>query len=162
MKDIHVIEHREFPEPDRGQLFLADKGFNICLTAPYRGEALPDLNDNTAGVIIMGGPQYLTHLEEFPYLSDEMEFAGKVMAKAIPLLGICLGSQIIARHLGARVAFHPEVTRPILDFWHELLIDKFDTPGTQNQGLQNQCFDRHDLILHEWYTGFLDRLFVDN
>ena len=227
MRDIHVIEHREFPEPDRGQRHLAKKRFNVNLVAPFRGDPMPELDENTAGVIIMGGPQYLTNLEEFPYLSDEMDFAGQTMAKGIPLLGICLGAQIIAHHFGARVGFHPdehtafgyyelvpttegrgflpdglyapagnsqgfdlpvgatllaqgalfpnqayrvgsttyglqfhpEVTRPILDLWHELLTDNFKKTGAQNLELQNEGFKRHDDALHDWYAGFLDRFF---
>lgn len=227
MKDIYVIEHRKYPVPDRGQQYLASKGFNVRLAAPFRGEPLPELDVNTAGVIIMGGPQYVTHLDEFPYLVDEMNFAGRVMDKCIPLLGICLGSQIIARHMGAKVdfhpeentafgyyevfptregqvfipkgfhapagnsqgfdiptgatllaqgtlfpnqaykvsettfglQFHPEVTRPILDLWHELLFENVSNPGAQTLELQNQGYGRHNDALHDWYINFLDRFF---
>ena len=108
MKDIFVIEHRDMPVPDRGERHLVEQGFRVRLVAPFRGEALPELGDDTAGVMIMGGPQYVTDLDDFPYLRDEMDYVGRVMERDIPLLGICLGGQLIAAHLGAKVYGHPE------------------------------------------------------
>ena len=42
MKDLHIIEHREFPVPDRGQQYLVNMGFNVRLAAPFRGEPVPE------------------------------------------------------------------------------------------------------------------------
>jgi len=108
MRNIFVVEHRDMPERDHGQRRLAEKGFNVRLVAPFRGQDLPELDDNTVGVLIMGGPQYVTHLDDFPYLREEMDFAGRVMDRGLPLLGICLGGQIIAARLGAKVDDHPQ------------------------------------------------------
>ena len=227
MSDIIVIEHRAMPVADRGQRHLAEKGFNVRRVAPFRGEALPELNGDVAGVLVMGGPQYITDLDRFPYLRDEMEFIGWVMERQLVLLGICLGGQLIAAHLGAKVAdhsqghvafgyyplcpteagrglipeglqvptgnvqgfevpgpatllaegeifpnqafavgertyalqFHPEMTRPILDLWQQVLADRYGRPGTQSREGQDAAFAAHDDALHDWYTGFLERLF---
>jgi GMP synthase (glutamine-hydrolysing) len=225
--DIIVVEHRDMPVPDRGQRHLAEKGFNVRLAAPFRGDVLPVLDDNTAGVLIMGGPQYVTDLDDFPYLRDEMDFAGRVMDRNLPLLGICLGGQIIAAHMNAKVddhpeahaafgyyplrpteagrqifpkdlcvpagntqgfdlpmgatllaegavfpnqafrvgertyglQFHPELTRPILDLWQEVLAENYGRPGAQSRELQDAGYTEHNDTLHEWYIGFLDRFF---
>ncbi|MDP6404776.1 MAG: gamma-glutamyl-gamma-aminobutyrate hydrolase family protein [Alphaproteobacteria bacterium] len=227
MRDIFVVEHRDMPVPDRGQRHLAERGFRVCLVAPFRDETLPELGDDTAGVLIMGGPQYVTDLDEFPYLRDEMEFVGRVMEQNIPLLGICLGGQLIAAHLGAEVddhpeghtafgyyplrptepgkgifpedlhvpagnaqgfaiprsatllaegevfpnqafsvgerthglQFHPELTRPILDLWQDVLAANYGRPGTQSKEVQDAGFAAHDGRLHDWYTAFLDIIF---
>ncbi|MCP5371401.1 MAG: glutamine amidotransferase [Hyphomicrobiales bacterium] len=108
MAQIIVVEHRDYPAPDRGQTHLAARGFEVRRVGPFRGEALPQVGEGTAGVLIMGGPQFVTHLDEAPYLRDEMAFAGRVMAAGVPLLGICLGAQLIAALHGARVAAHPQ------------------------------------------------------
>ena len=55
-----------------------------------------------------GGPQYVSQLDRFPYLRDEMAYIDTVMKADVPLLGICLGGQLIAATLGASVNFHPE------------------------------------------------------
>ena len=108
MQTIYVIEHADYPPPDTGQVFLREQGFNVVTVAPCNGDVLPILDQNTAGVMIMGGGEMLTDLHKYLYLQDEIAFVGQVMACNIPLLGICLGAQIIAKANGARVGPHPE------------------------------------------------------
>jgi len=106
MREIIVIEHSLMPAPDRGQRHLAARGFVVRTIKPFAGEAVPDVDGRTAGVVIMGGPQMVTDLDDAPYLRNEMALAGQAMARGLPLLGICLGAQMIAHHLGARVGYH--------------------------------------------------------
>lgn len=103
-----VIEHWTLAEPDFGRQHLRTVGHNVQVVEPWRGECLPELTGEEAGVMLMGGPQYVTHLDEAPYLRDELRFAEEAMKLGVPLVGICLGSQLIAHMLGARVGFHPE------------------------------------------------------
>jgi len=108
MKHVYILEHRTWPIPDRGQLHLAERGFEVRRIATFKGDAVSELSPDTAGVVIMGGPQYVSHLDEFPYLRGEIDLAGRTMDAGVPLLGICLGGQIIAAHLGAAIDFHPD------------------------------------------------------
>jgi len=103
-----VIEHWETAEPDFGRRHLAARGHDLRVVEPWRGEPLPRLTGEEAGVMLMGGPQLVTHLDDAPYLVDEFRFAERAMELELPLVGICLGSQMIAHMLGARVAFHPD------------------------------------------------------
>lgn len=105
---VHVIEHWRTAEPDYGRRHLAERGFDVRVVEPWRGEALPDLTGEEAGVLVMGGPQYVTATADAPYLLDEFRFVEQAMAKSVPLIGVCLGSQMIAHVLGAKVDFHPE------------------------------------------------------
>ena len=103
-----MIEHWHLAEPDFGRRHLAARGHDIRVAEPWRGEPLPELTGDEAGVMLMGGPQYVTELDAAPYLADEMRFAERAMALGVPLVGICLGSQMIAHVLGAAVGFHPD------------------------------------------------------
>lgn len=107
-KPLIVIEHWHLAEPDFGRQHLAARGHDVRVVEPWRGEVLPELTGEEAGVMLMGGPQYVTHLDEAPYLRDELRFAEQAMEKGVKLVGVCLGSQMIAHMLGARVDFHPE------------------------------------------------------
>jgi GMP synthase (glutamine-hydrolysing) len=56
-----------------------------------------------AGLIVMGGPMGVYEQERYPFLKREIAFIGEAIAAKKPVLGICLGAQLIARALGARV-----------------------------------------------------------
>ena len=107
-RHIIVIEHDAAGTADNGLRHLALRDVAVRLVRPYLGEKLPMLDERIAGVILKGGPQFVTDLDRFPYLRDEMAFADTVMKRGMPLLGICLGAQMIAHHLGAAVGFHPQ------------------------------------------------------
>lgn len=69
------------------------------------GQAAPSSLDGYAGLIIMGGPQSVYEEDKFPYLRVEKQLALEAIDNNIPLIGVCLGSQIIADVLGSEV--HP-------------------------------------------------------
>ena len=68
------------------------------------GAALPDIAAYDA-LIFLGGPMSVNH--DLPFLGREMELIRKAVARRQPILGICLGSQLIARALGAAVRRNP-------------------------------------------------------
>lgn len=105
---LYVIEHWAVAEPDAGRRHLIARGHDIRVVEPWRGDTLPALTGNEAGVMIMGGPQMVTDLARLPYLADECRLIERAMAKSVPLVGVCLGSQLIAHVLGASVDFNPE------------------------------------------------------
>ncbi|MBO6552988.1 MAG: gamma-glutamyl-gamma-aminobutyrate hydrolase family protein [Roseitalea sp.] len=107
-KPLYVIEHWAVAEPDAGRRHLIAHGHDVRVVEPWRGETLPVLTGDEAGVMIMGGPQMVTDLAVYPYLSAECALIEQAMAKSVPLVGVCLGSQLIAHVLGASVDFNPE------------------------------------------------------
>lgn len=108
MREIIVIGHETPVDRDNGVRHLEERGFAIRPYRPDQGEQLPSIDGRTAGVIVLGGPQYVSDLDRFPYLRYEMAYIDSVMKAEVPLLGICLGGQLIAAELGAKVDFHPE------------------------------------------------------
>ena len=66
----------------------------------YRGAALPDA-DAADGLIFMGGP--MSANDDLPYIRQELELINEAISRRLPILGVCLGSQLIAKALGARV-----------------------------------------------------------
>lgn len=68
-------------------------------------EPLPDLINYDA-LIILGGPQNANAEDKYPYLAREKELLRQAVEQDIPSLGICLGGQLLASALGARVTRH--------------------------------------------------------
>ncbi|GBD92784.1 glutamine amidotransferase [bacterium BMS3Abin05] len=69
----------------------------------YRGESLPERLQAYSGVILLGGFMGVYEEDRYAFLKDELVWVEKVLKAQKPLLGICLGSQVIARVLGAGV-----------------------------------------------------------
>lgn len=101
---IHIVEHWALP-PDAGRQHIAARGFDVRVHEPWRGGGLPGLIGVEAGVMIMGGPQMVSEHETWPYLADEFGFIEQAMRHDVPLIGVCLGSQMIAHVLGATVDY---------------------------------------------------------
>ncbi|MBI3934529.1 MAG: gamma-glutamyl-gamma-aminobutyrate hydrolase family protein [Acidobacteria bacterium] len=69
----------------------------------FRGDAVPDHIAGWGGLIVMGGPMGVYETDRYPFLTSEMNLIQQAAQAALPVLGICLGSQLIAGALGARV-----------------------------------------------------------
>lgn len=105
-KPVLMLTH--MTERDAGQIavILAGMGYPVETLRLNKGEALPEDLENYAGFASFGGAMSAndTHLD---FIRDEIAWMGRVMAADKPLLGLCLGGQLMARSLGARVAPHP-------------------------------------------------------
>ena len=75
------------------------------------------------GLIVLGGPMNVDHVETFPHLLHEIEVIRGALHREIPTLGICLGAQLLAAALGARV--HPNPVREI--GWYPLRLSEAAT-----------------------------------
>jgi len=78
-------------------------GVETATLRPDQGEALPPSDAPFDGVVMLGGAQYAEDDGNHPYLADAAIFSRAVHEHGKPILGVCLGSQVLARALGARV-----------------------------------------------------------
>jgi GMP synthase (glutamine-hydrolysing) len=77
------------------------RGFDYIET--HRGQSVPAEMADKAGLIVMGGPMGAYEKARFPFLRDEMRLIESALAQGKPVLGVCLGSQLLAAVLGAEV-----------------------------------------------------------
>lgn len=99
---IIVFQHSDCERPGRLGLTLRDHAFRLDVRRPDRGEPIPADFDDIDGVISLGGPQHLGRREA--WMDREIEFLKAAHTRQLPLLGICLGHQLIAAALGATIA----------------------------------------------------------
>jgi GMP synthase (glutamine-hydrolysing) len=69
----------------------------------YAGDPVPDSIDSAAGLVVMGGPMGVYDQEQYPFLRQELRLIERTVADRAPVLGVCLGSQLLATALGAQV-----------------------------------------------------------
>lgn len=100
---MHVLAFRHSPSEGIGSIAEALSSHNIACR-PLDLYAAPDTAfslQGAAGLILMGGPMSVN--DDLPWIPREIHAIGEAIHRGIPVLGICLGSQLIARALGARV-----------------------------------------------------------
>ena len=103
MKRLLVLQH--VPHEILGTLnpLLKRAGFRIrYVNFGRHPDADPSL-EGYHGLVVLGGPMSVNDTEQFPHLTTEMRLIEEAMKKSLPVLGICLGAQLIAKTLGASV-----------------------------------------------------------
>lgn len=101
---VLVVLHQEHSCPARIGRLLHTMGYQLDLRRPRFGDPLPATLADHAGAIILGGPMSVNDSDD--WMKQEIDFVGVALKENAPLLGVCLGGQMIARHLGERVAPH--------------------------------------------------------
>lgn len=99
---LHFFQHVWFEDLGVIKDWALDNGFAITRTAFYENESLPDLND-IDWLVIMGGPMNIYEVDKYSWLVEEKEFIKRAIDGGKKVLGICLGAQLIADVLGAKV-----------------------------------------------------------
>ncbi len=103
---VHVLQHVPFEDIGGMAGWLTKQGAEVGYTRFYGNAELPD----PAGldlVIAMGGPMSVNDEADLPWLVAEKAFVRAVVARGVPMLGVCLGAQLIANALGAKVYRNP-------------------------------------------------------
>ncbi|MCL1599189.1 MAG: type 1 glutamine amidotransferase [Actinomycetia bacterium] len=83
------------------------RSVEIRLVRLHAAEPLPDAHDLEA-VVVLGGEMGAYDTERFPYLTEEKRFLAEAVALGVPILGICLGCQLLADALGGSVLLADE------------------------------------------------------
>ena len=100
--NVHVLEHVPFEGIGSMECWLAGRDANTRYTRFYESSKLPDPRQIDL-VIAMGGPMSVNDELDHPWLASEKEFIRQSIRLGLPVIGICLGAQLIANALGARV-----------------------------------------------------------
>lgn len=103
---ILIVLHQEHSSSGRVGHLLQAAGFRLDIRRPPLGDRLPETLEEHAGAIIFGGPMSANDPDEF--IRHETEWLAVPLREEKPFLGICLGAQMLANHLGASVAPHPQ------------------------------------------------------
>ena len=104
---VLLVVHSRRSDPGQVAAALRAQGWGIDVRCPRAGESLPESMDDHAGAVIFGGPMSAND-DALPFIRQELDWIPTALDSGKPLLGICLGAQLLARCLGAAVTLHPE------------------------------------------------------
>lgn len=102
----HYLQHVSFEGLGSIEPWLLAAGYDISHTRFFEVAPLPQL-DAFDLLIVMGGPMSVNDEADFPWLRLEKSFIRQAVTAGKPVLGICLGAQLIASAMGARVYPNP-------------------------------------------------------
>jgi GMP synthase (glutamine-hydrolysing) len=106
--NILIVMHVESEGPGSLGTFLQAEGARLHVVRLHDGDTLPEHVEGLDAVISMGGPMNVYEEEKYPYLRDETIFLRKAIDAGLPILGVCLGAQMIAKASGAQVTRSPK------------------------------------------------------
>lgn len=160
---IHYIQHVPFEGLGTIEKWTEENNFPVTGTKLYESHQFPSM-DSFDTLIIMGGPMGVYDEDKHPWLIEEKNFIKKAIEAEKKVIGICLGAQLIADVMGAKVYKNPHreigwfplnLTRevlsskafegfpvsPVVFHWHGDTFDLPDgsvligsTPACRNQG----------------------------
>ncbi len=105
MKPILIFRHIECEGPGFLAEILAEKDLPFTVIAIDRGDAIPENSDEASALVFMGGPMSVN--DPLPWIDQECRLIRHAVDRDIPVLGHCLGGQLISKALGGVVQKNP-------------------------------------------------------
>jgi GMP synthase (glutamine-hydrolysing) len=105
---ILMVLQRKTSTPGRVGEALRRRGYDLDLRHGELPEGIDGRADGYDAVVVFGGPMSANDDATIPFIRRQLDWIPGVVESGTPFLGICLGAQLLARALGARVESHPE------------------------------------------------------
>ncbi len=142
---ILFIKHIEIEGPGTLGEFFKETSWKTKIVELDKAGTLPSV-DECEAIISLGGPMNVYQADKYSFLTTEENFLREALGKEIPILGICLGAQLLAKAAGAEVkkAKHEEIG------WHKVDLTK--------EGINDPLFNglNRSLEVFQWHEDTFD------
>ena len=105
MKPVLVIRHAETEGAGFLGSFLDQHSIPWKMICIDKGEPIPKDISFYSGLVMMGGPMSVN--DDLPWIAEEVILIQQAISKKVPVLGHCLGGQLISKAMGATVQANP-------------------------------------------------------
>jgi len=104
---VLCVQHVAAEPPGTVAEAVRGAGLALEVVRVDRGDTVRRSAEGLAGLVVMGGPMGVPQADRHPHLKEELRLVEAALSREVPVLGICLGSQLLAAALGARVERGP-------------------------------------------------------
>jgi len=118
MKPVLIIQNDAKEGPGLLGLCLSERGYDMDTRLGWDDTVAQLDPADYSGLVVLGGVQGVYESDQYPYLSDEIALIRRFIGADRPVIGLCLGGQLIAAALGGRV--YPSEQKEI--GWHEIRL----------------------------------------
>ena len=141
MKPILVIRHAETEGAGFLGVFLDQHHIPWTMICIDKGDGIPKDISGYGGLVMMGGPMSVN--DELPWIAKEIALIKQAMGQNLPVLGHCLGGQLISKALGARVKTNPvkEIGWAEVRVTDEWALSLFGSPRFESFHWHGETFD---------------------
>lgn len=146
VKEILIIKHIDIEGPGTIGEFLQNTSWCIRTLDLSKDRLSPQPLENIEAIISLGGPMNVYEEDKYPFLKEEDAFLKMALKEEVPILGICLGAQLLAKALGARVikTSVPEIG------WHKITLTADGEEDALFEGLSGE------LDVFQWHEDTFD------
>lgn len=103
MKRVLIFQHAACEGPGLIGQGIEASGGVLNLARTFSGHIIPEEMGDASGLVVMGGPMGVYEQERYPFIGDELRLIEDALRRSKPVLGVCLGSQLLASVLGSQV-----------------------------------------------------------
>ena len=146
MKPVLVFQHIACEAPGIFLDLLREQERHIETVRLYEGDRAPENLSRFAGVLVMGGPMSVNDEADYPWLKAEDRLLKEALAADLPTLGICLGSQLIAKAAGGIVRRGPRKEIG----WYQVRL----TPAARHDRLFGEFPESVEVF--QWHGEYFD------
>ena len=137
MKPIRIFRHVACEGPGYLGTFLENNNVPYEVICIDEGITVPQDLDDISGLVFMGGSMNVT--DPLQWIDDEKKLIKKAIDKNIPVLGICLGAQLMSAALGGEISHDPDMEIG----WHNVEVDIKNKNNEWLQGLPEKFTPFH-------------------
>ena len=102
MKPIAIVQHEDHVPPGLIDRVMTERGIEHRIV-DATGDPVWPATEDLGGLVVMGGTMNVDQTDEYPFLKQSRDLMASSIETGVPTLGVCLGSQMMARVLGAEV-----------------------------------------------------------
>jgi GMP synthase (glutamine-hydrolysing) len=143
---LPVLRHLEHESAGTVENIFLEMGLDFHYIDLYRSVPARLELGSAPGLVVLGGAMNVDEVDKYPFLAREVEWIQEALAAGLPVLGICLGAQLLAKALGAKV--YPNQVKEV--GWYQIGL----TPHADHDTLFEGC--RKTISVFHWHGDTFD------